>query len=285
MIQPPNDLRQFASLLKIVESLRGPDGCPWDKEQTHRTLAPYAIEESHELAEAIEAGDEKEMVSELGDVLLQVALHAEIGRQEGRFDIHDVIEAISSKMVRRHPHVFSDTEVSSSSDVVANWSKIKAKEKSDKETSETPMRFDVPLNLPALTRSHKIGEKTNRGRFDWSNPLEVLEKVDEEIQELKEVIEEGLKNGSQKDPAFDKAALEHELGDVLFSIAQLARHLKLEPEQSLRTANTRFEKRFFTMKQMIAESGRDYNSLSLEELEAAWQKAKAKLKNTPLKKK
>ncbi len=269
MVQPPKNLESFESFLKIVEALRGPQGCPWDKEQTHRSLTPYAIEESHELAEAIEQGDEKEMISELGDVLLQVVLHSEIGRQEGRFEIKDVIRAISEKMVRRHPHVFSDTQVTNSEDVLANWSKLKEKEKANKKTQgEDEMRFDVALSLPALARSQKIGEKTKRLRFDWSNAREVLAKVDEELNELKAEMTE----------APDRAALEHELGDLLFSVAQLARHLGLEAEQCLRTANSRFELRFFTMKKLIRESGRDYDSLSLEELEQAWQSAKKFLK-------
>lgn len=261
MVKPPLDLRKFDSFVEIVEALRGPDGCPWDKEQTHRTLTPYAIEEAHELAEAIETGDGREVIGELGDLLLQVVLHAEIGRQEKRFDIHDVVEAISEKMVRRHPHVFGDVRVSGSGEVLANWSKLKAQEKKTKKVED---RFDVPLSLPALSRSHKIGDKTQRLRFDWPNATEVMKKVDEEIAELHEEM---------KDQG-NEAALEHEIGDVLFSVTQLARHLGLEAEQCLRTANARFEKRFFEMRKAIAASGRDYDTLSTEELEAEWQKAK-----------
>lgn len=271
MIQPPKDLTQFESLLQIVEDLRGPHGCPWDKEQNHHTLAPYAIEEAHELAEAIEAGDEPEMITELGDLLLQVVIHSEIGRQENRFTINEVIESISSKMVRRHPHVFSDTKVTDSNEVLNNWSKIKAKEKAAKANKEEAMRFDISLNLPSLFRSHKIGDKTKRERFDWPNANEVLHKVDEELAELKEVM--------NQPGDLDRDRLEHELGDLLFSVAQLARHLNLEAEQCLRTTNARFEKRFFTMKKRIAESGRDYESLSTDELEQEWQKTKVFLEN------
>jgi tetrapyrrole methylase family protein/MazG family protein len=268
VVQPPQNLKTFESLLKVVEALRGPDGCPWDKEQTHRTLTPYAIEESHELAEAIETGDQREMISELGDLLLQVVLHSEIGRQAGTFNISDVIEAIGTKMVSRHPHVFSDVKVSSSNEVLDNWSALKAKEKKTGPPKDD-MRFDVPLTIPALTRSQKVGEKTKRLRFDWSKPEEVLLKVDEELAELKEEM-----HAARPDPA----ALEHELGDLLFSSAQLARHLGLEAEQCLRTANARFEKRFFTMRKRIAAAGRDYDKLSPEELEQAWQETKAALK-------
>ena len=268
MLQPPKNLESFEALLKIVEDLRGPQGCPWDKEQTHRTLTPYAIEESHELAEAIEAGDQDEMISELGDVLLQVVLHAEIGRQEKRFDIHDVIRAISEKMVFRHPHVFGDVSVSGSTDVLANWAKLKEQEKAKKAKKTGAIAgketsFGVAATLPALQCAQKIGDKTKSRRFDWDNATEVMTKVDEEILELKAEIAQGAK-ATPKD-------LEHEIGDVLFSVAQVARHLGLEAEQCLRVANARFEKRFFTMKNKIEDSGRSYDSLSKDELEAAWR--------------
>lgn len=266
MVQPPKDLKSFASLLEIVAALRGPEGCPWDKEQTHRTLTPFAIEEAHELAEAIERGDEAEMISELGDLLLQIVLHSEIGRQESRFNIHDVIYAISEKMVRRHPHVFADTKVADSNEVLDNWSAIKAQEKKKFDADEA-MRFDVSLSMPALTRSQKIGDKTKRLRFDWQNANEVLAKVEEELTEVKDELKSG-----------DKDRLEHEIGDLLFSVAQLARHVGLEAEQTLRTANARFEKRFFTMRKQIKRAGRDYDALTSAELEEAWQKVKRDLK-------
>lgn len=261
MVQPPEHLDRFESLLKIVEALRGPNGCPWDKEQTHRSLTPYAIEEAHELAEAIETDQQDEMIAELGDLLLQVVLHAEIGRQEGRFNITDVIRSISEKMVRRHPHVFSDTKVANSSEVLDNWSKLKAQEKKSKQAPTD--RFDVALSLPALARSQKIGEKTKRYRFDWDKAEDVLKKVDEELSELKAAMANA-----------DRSEIEHEIGDLLFSIAQLARHLNLEAEQCLRTANTRFEKRFFHMKNQLAASGKELTVLSPDEIEAAWQSAK-----------
>lgn len=266
MVKPPADLRKFASFVEIVAALRGPDGCPWDKEQTHRSLTPFAIEEAHELAEAIETGTERDVVGELGDLLLQVVLHSEIGRQEKRFDIDDVVEAISEKMVRRHPHVFGDVQVSGSGEVLDNWSKLKAEEKKKKGIVEGD-RFDVPVSLPALARAHKIGDKTQKLRFDWSTASEVMKKVDEEVSELHEEMKDQTR----------KAALEHEIGDVLFSVAQLARHLGLEAEQCLRTANSRFESRFFAMRKAIAASGRDYDSLAPADLETAWHEAKRAL--------
>lgn len=261
MVKPPKDLRAFTSLLEVMKALRGPDGCPWDKEQNHRSLAPYAIEEAHELAEAIESGDEAELVSELGDVLLQVALHSEIARQEGRFDIYDVIATLNEKMVRRHPHVFSDTEVSGIDDVWANWKKIKEVEKTGKEKVDG---FDIPINLPALTRASKIGNKTKGFRFDWENAEQVLMKVEEEIAELKEAIRSGK--------ADEK---EHELGDILFSVAQVGRHLKIEPEQALRVANQRFEKRFFKMKELAQAQNKNFSNLSSDELESFWKQVKS----------
>lgn len=265
MVHPPDDLEKFDSFLQIVEALRGPNGCPWDKEQTHRSLTPYAIEEAHELAEAIEAGDESEMIKELGDVLLQVVLHSEIGRQEGRFEIKDVIRAISEKMVRRHPHVFGDVKVETSADVLKNWSEIKAQEKSP---TKDETRFDIAPSLPALARAQKIGEKTKRQRFDWTNATDVLMKVDEELAEVRAEMD---------DPA-KRSALESEIGDLLFSVAQLARHLGFDAEQALRTANTRFENRFFTMKKLIKDSGREYDRVTSEELEDAWKTVKRQLK-------
>ena len=296
MVQPPSQLRQFSSLLEIVKALRGPDGCPWDKEQTHRSLTPFAVEEAFELAEAIEADSSADLklgevfkphaarenssginsknfegdaiVSELGDLLLQVALHAEIGRQSGRFTIENVLESINSKMVRRHPHVFgnSSSKPETSEDVLVNWSQIKATEKKSKPAPSD--RFDIPTAMPALARSQKIGDKCKRLKFDWNVAEDVLTKVDEEISELKEEMNAEKRNAKR---------LEHEIGDVLFSVAQLARHLDLEAEQCLRTANHRFETRFFKMREQITASGRDYESLSTQDLERAWQLVKISL--------
>ncbi len=278
MVKPPENLKTFESFVKIVEALRGPDGCPWDKEQTHRTLAPYAIEESFELAEAIESGDEAETIGELGDVLLQVVLHAEIARQEQRYNIDDVVRGISEKMIRRHPHVFAETKVESSKDVLTNWAKVKAQEKVDKGQTAKPTVFDLPKALPALQRAHKIGDKTQKDGFDWPDAKGVFEKVDEEIRELRD---EFLKLPVKGEPSAElKAALEHELGDVLFSVSQLARHLGLDAEQSLRTANSRFEKRYFHMRAKVEASGRVWEKLSDPAKEQAWQMTKLDLAKT-----
>lgn len=261
MPSAPKNLREFAGLLKVVEFLRGPDGCPWDKEQTHATLTRYAIEESFELAEAIDRGDQAEIRDELGDVLLQVVLHSEIARQEGRFDIYDVIQSIGEKMVRRHPHVFGDVKAKDSNEVLQNWAEIKAQEKG--KTTAQPLSFDIPQGLPALLRSQKIGEKTAKVAFDWGNAKECWPKIKEEVNEL----EEAMLTGTPED-------IEAELGDVLFSIAQLARHLNLDSEQALRKTNQRFESRFRRMQEQVLQEGKDWKTLPVDEKEKQWKKAK-----------
>ena len=261
MPKAPENLREFAGLIKVVESLRGPDGCPWDKEQTHATLTRFAIEEAHELAEAIDSGDMDEIRDELGDVLLQVVLHSEIARQDGRFDIHDVVQAIGEKMVRRHPHVFGDTKAETSEVVLKNWAEIKAAEKG----GQAKPLFDVPKNMPALLRAVKIGEKTKKVDFDWDNPTQCWEKVSEELKELQDAVKIG-----------DKSADEAELGDLLFSLAQWARHSAIDPEQALRKTNISFEERFIKMQQLVKDAQRDWNNLSAADKEMFWKKAKSR---------
>lgn len=258
MPKAPDNLRDFSSLIKVVESLRGPDGCPWDKEQTHSSLTRYAIEEAFELAEAIDGGDLKELRDELGDLLLQVILHSEIARQDQTFDIHDVIENLNQKMIRRHPHVFADVKVEGSQEVLKNWSQIKAQEKG--LAPGRPLSFDIPQDLPSLLRSQKIGEKTSKVAFDWENADQCWEKVLEEIREL-----------SEAETAEEKRS---ELGDVLFSLAQWARHQGMDSEQCLRQGNTRFESRFRRMQERLATAGQSLETLSPSEKERAWKAAK-----------
>ncbi len=262
MPKAPQDLRDFKSLLEIVKTLRGPEGCPWDRQQTHQSLTRFAIEEAFELAEAIDKAEDQELKEELGDLLFQVVLHSEIARQEKRFSIEDVLEVLSEKMVRRHPHVFSDVQVADADEVIRNWSDIKAKEKASRPTLQTE-RFDIPEALPSLIRSQKIGEKTKKFNFDWSKAEEVLVKVDEEFAELKEA----MKGKNQK-------AIQHELGDLLFAVAQLARHLDQDAEQSLRIGNSRFETRFFRMKSLASEQGKDFSKLPQSALEELWKQVK-----------
>lgn len=258
MPQAPTSLRQFQSLVAIVKDLRGPDGCPWDKEQTHQTLTRYALEEAAELAEAIDSKDKDGIREELGDVLLQVVLHAEIARQSGDFTIEDVIESIAQKMVARHPHVFGDVKVKDASEVKSNWHQLKSKEKREK-----PLSGGLPPALPALIASHKIGERTKQHRFDWSRLEDVVQKVEEELVELKTA----LKSGSKEQQT-------NELGDLLFSVAQLGRHMGVDSEQALRTTNKRFENRFLRMFELLKSAGKDPDTCPLAELESFWQTAK-----------
>ena len=262
MPQEPENLRDFKSLVEVVKSLRGPDGCPWDKEQTHQTLTQFAIEEAHELAEAIDQANRDDIVEELGDLLLQVVLNAEIGRQNGSFDIHDVIESINKKMIRRHPHVFSDTKVTGTEEVWQNWDKIKAQEK------KKPKGFNIPPHLPALIYSQKIGIKSEKMNFDWANVSDVIAKVEEELSELKEAISQKTIHDQQE-----------ELGDLLFSVVQVARHLQFDAEQALRKTNQKFERRFQHMQLLAEQQGLNFAKLSQAKLEELWLAAKKQTKS------
>lgn len=262
MPQPPPDLRQLASLLQIVRDLRGPQGCPWDKEQTHQSLTPYALEETAELVEALEAGDDARTKDELGDVLFQVVLHCQLAQERGAFEFADVIENLSAKMVRRHPHVFADLNVANSQEVVTNWEQIKKAERASSPPA-APGVLDVPTALPALQRASKIGHRTKKLRFDWPDAESVLEKVREEIREMEEALDDG-----QDD------SIRHEMGDVFFSLAQLARHLGYDAEQIAREANRRFETRFQGMMTLCAERGLAWEALDDETKESLWAQVK-----------
>lgn len=263
MPQAPKTLNQFDSLVQVLKDLRGPEGCPWDKEQSHQTLTPYAVEEVHEMVEAIESGIDADMQEELGDVLFQVVLHAQIASERQAFNIQDVIEGIVTKIVRRHPHVFANTQVKDSSEVMQNWDAIKQEEKKNKPKSKPIL--DVPPSLPALQRSHKIGEKTEKYKFDWSEVQSVLQQLKSEITELEEAIVQ--KNTEH---------IQHEMGDVLFSAAQVSRHLNVEPESSLRQANNRFSKRFEAMIKKTS-SVEAFTALPSAEKEKLWKQVKREL--------
>ncbi len=260
MPTPPKTLNEFSSLLQIVANLRGPNGCPWDKEQTHKSLTRYTIEECYEFVDAVNSKNFDEMKDELGDVLLQVVLHSQIAQENNHFSITDVIENICEKMVRRHPHVFATTKVANTDEVWKNWEEIKKLEKASKPQKEG---FDIPKHLNALLKSLKMGEKAKKKNFDWSSAQEVLNKVNEESLEVKEAIA----NGCHED-------IENEVGDLLFSVCQLSRHLKLDPEQTLQKANQRFEKRFFKMNKKIQKQNQSIDDLTAEQLETYWKQAK-----------
>lgn len=266
MVKPPKNLRSFKSLVEVVKHLRGPKGCPWDKEQTPKTLTPYIIEEAHELVEAIEAGDSDDWQEELGDLLLQVVLQSQIASEDKDFDIDDVVEGINSKLVRRHPHVFGKTKVKDSKEVLKNWETIKQSEKENNKSIAKRQKagFNFPKHLPALQASGKIGEKTKKLNFDWPDAKSVFNKVREEFNELENAL-----NFSGRDHQLE------ELGDLLFSLAQLSRHLNSDPETTLRKTNRKFEKRFFKLKKYVDQLGKDMTKMKPSELEELWQKVKA----------
>ena len=263
MAEAPKNTREFESLLRIITALRGPGGCPWDLQQTHATLARFAIEEAFELSEAIDTGQTTEIRDELGDVLFQVVLHAEIARQNGTFTLADVIQAVSEKMIRRHPHVFGDVAVTDADEVLRNWSAIKEREKAARPDRD-PHDFDIPAALPALLRAHKIGEKTAARDFDWDTADQCWEKVREELGELTEARVEG--HGLAREEA--------ELGDLLFSLAQWARHRGLDAERALRRTNQSFEARYRRMRAAAAHDGHEFKSLSSAAKESYWSRAK-----------
>lgn len=276
MVPAPTNLRSMDALIEIVAALRGSQGCPWDKDQTHQSLTPYAIEEVFEFVEAIDSGNDTAITEELGDVLFQVALHSQLAEERKAFTIMDVLETLNTKMIRRHPHVFGEDVANSKEEVLSQWEVIKAKEKTSTTTSNITTKeinpFNIPIDLPALQRAHKIGLKTNKVGFDWNTPLQVKEKLLEELREVDEAI---LDLQNQK--PMDKESIHHleeEMGDLLFTVAQYARHLGLEPETCLRKANKKFETRYATMQEICKKNNHDFSGLDLNEKENLWQLAK-----------
>ena len=263
-------------LLAVMARLRDPDGgCPWDIEQTFETIAPYTIEEAYEVADAIARGDMADLKEELGDLLLQVIYHSQIAA-EGRgadsgadagaaFTFEEVAAGIADKMVRRHPHVFGDATVDSAAAQTKAWEEVKAEERRQKgKAARESLLDDVPLVLPALTRAEKLQKRAARGGFDWPEIRQVMAKVREELGELEAELVAMA--------ATDR--LEDELGDVLFTIANLARHLKVDPEEALRRTNRKFERRFRSIEQALEKDGRSMKETPLDQLEALWQAAK-----------
>jgi tetrapyrrole methylase family protein/MazG family protein len=258
-----NAAQAFAELVRIMERLRAPGGCPWDREQTHQSIKPYLIEEAYEVAEAIENNDINELRSELGDLLLQIVFHSEMAREAGLFTVEDVVRGISEKMIRRHPHVFSDTRVKDSAEVLRNWARIKAEERKDSDDTSTVT--GVPRAMPALLRSHRLSEKASRVGFDWDNANEVLDKVREEVAELETAVQLG-----------NPSDVEAELGDLLFALTSLGRHLGIQSEDALQRANDRFIRRFRYIEARLAERQQDLHAASLDEMNELWEEAKAR---------
>lgn len=257
-------------LIAIMSALRAPEtGCPWDIEQDFRSIAPYTIEEAYEVVDAIERGDLDDLRDELGDLLLQVVFHARMAEEAGAFAFPDVVAAICEKLVRRHPHVFGDARNMGSADVAEQWETIKAAEKRRRPAPPTaPGRLDgVPLPLPALTRAVKLQAKASTVGFDWNDARHVLGKIREETDEVEaELAQPG---------AIATPALEEEIGDLLFVVANLARHAGVDPEQALRGANAKFERRFGHIERTLADRGIELTQATLDDMEALWNEAKA----------
>ena len=255
--------RTFAELVAILHRLRSPGGCPWDAEQTHETLRPYLLEEAYEVLEALDHQSDDELRDELGDLLLQVVFHSELASERGAFSIEDVVENICAKLVRRHPHVFGDVTVQSSSDVERNWTAIKKAERAARGHAASSAIDGVPRALPALTRAHRLGEKASSVGFDWREARDVRDKVAEELAEADAAFASG-----------DADALSEEIGDLLFAVTSWARLSGVHAEVSLERALAKFDARFRALETAMHEDGRDLASCSPEELESAWQVAK-----------
>lgn len=264
-------------LLAIMARLRAPEGgCPWDREQTFATIAPYTIEEAYEVSDAIARGDMKDLRDELGDLLFQVVFHARMAEEAGDFDFAAVAGAISEKMERRHPHVFGETEIRDAAAQTVAWESHKASERAAKNgggKQDTGVLADVPLALPALLRAEKIGKRVARVGFDWPNPDAVLEKVREEVGE----IAEAMTTTAPADAVSERVG--EEIGDLLFAAAQLARHYQVNPETALRDANGRFERRFRFIEAKLAERGRTPALATVDEMDALWDAAKKAERN------
>jgi MazG family protein len=261
---PPADLRPIDRLIAIMARLRDPEhGCPWDIEQTFATIAPYTVEEAYEVADAIERGDLADLKDELGDLLLQVIFHARMAEELGEFDFDDVTRAINDKMVRRHPHVFGDETYASLAHQKEGWEQLKTAERQEKGRTAS-LLDDVPVGLPALTRAVKLSKRAAGVGFVWPSAKEVLDKLDEEVAELKAEIAAG-----------DVEKARQEMGDVLFVVANLARALDVDPEDALRATNAKFGRRFRYIEEKLAAAGKSPEQSDLDEMDGLWNEAKA----------
>ncbi len=255
-------MSELDRLVNLMARLRGPDGCPWDREQTHQSLKPYLIEETYEALDAIDRDDSDGLRDELGDVLLQVVFHAQLAREDARFTLDDVAATTSEKLIRRHPHVFGKATADTPGQVVDNWEAIKSRERREKGLN--PSILDgIPRQLPALLRARRIQERAARSGFDWQNTDEVVDKVREEVGEFLEAWREA-----------DQTGVEEELGDLLFSLVNLARFLKICPENALRKTVRKFETRFRYIEHELAKQGRNPQDASLEEMDRLWEASK-----------
>ena len=253
--------RSFDELVQLMTTLRGPEGCPWDRKQTLPDLKPFVIEEAYEVVDAIDRDDRGALAEEVGDLLLEAVFIAEVTREEGSFDVYDSITAIHDKLVRRHPHVFAEVEAKDAEQVVVNWEKLKNEERKAENKS---VLAGVPQSLPALLKASRLTEKASRVGFDWRRAEDVFDKIDEELGELRTAVAGG-----------DTAAVREEVGDLLFALANIARKLEINPEEALQGTNRKFMRRFESMERSARESGRNLDQLTLEEMDTLWDAAKA----------
>ena len=256
-------LNSLSKLIKITDTLMGKDGCPWDKVQTRESLKPYLVEETYEVLDALDANDPEKIKDELGDLLYQILFHSKISSLKGEFDFRDVIDNLSEKMVRRHPHVFKEGERSTPDQVVKQWEEIKRNEKN--QANQKSILDNIPKNLPSLLRAQKLQKKAAKEGFDWDQINDVFDKLDEEIAEFKEAV---LKKKS--------ADIQSEIGDIIFVITNIAKFYKIDAEEALRSTNNKFIKRFQYIEQKIEEKGKTLKDSPLEEMERYWQEAKNK---------
>ena len=256
-------MQEVKQLLSLMKRLRDPhSGCPWDRAQTYASIAPYTIEEAYEVADAIARGDQTALKQELGDLLFQVVFHAQLAQEEGAFNFADVAAAVTEKMIRRHPHVFGETRYADHTEQSHAWERLKAAER---DTPADSVLDGVPPALPAMVRATKLQRKAAQVGFDWAAPMAVLEKIAEELTELRNELEAGA----------TPTRLTEELGDVLFACVNLARHLAVEPESALRLANLKFERRFRRIETWLKAASRSFQQVGLAELDALWERAKA----------
>src|SRR6185503_11169291 len=267
----------FDDLVTLMSRLRSPNGCPWDREQNYATLTPMLLEEAYEAFEAVEAaraGRPEELRDELGDLLFQVVFYAQVAKERREFEINDVTEAIHSKMVRRHPHVFGDVRADDSAEVLRNWESMKAEERraKGKVDSEGSLLDGVSSKAPALMEAHQLSTKAARVGFDWKTVDDIFDKLHEEIEELRAAIKE---HGTSNDEETHTRVRE-EIGDLLFAATNIARHMHVEPEAALKLTNRKFRRRFRYIEDRLQDESRAFNETSLEQLEALWQEAKVK---------
>jgi len=273
----PNTGERFERAVSIMARLRGPGGCPWDREQTFDSIKPYTVEETYEVLEAIDNRDWNELPGELGDLLLQVLFYSQMADEQGKFSIDDVLDRLSGKLVNRHPHVFGDLKAETSSDVLRNWEAIKTQEKDQQRRDKGPadqqsqsVLAGVSSAMPALLEAHKLGSRASKVGFDWPDVGGLFEKLEEEVQELQQELKQLPEPNSEDEPN----PIEEEIGDLFFVLVNLARHLTVDPESALKKTNRKFKRRFQAMEQQLSLSGRGPKDASMEELESLWQQAK-----------